>query len=515
MKINEKIIKDSFDVKISKLPGMRSFGTIMADENELKELINQAITCEPPHVYGTVNLNRLREVLCFLVSARRPHDASLIANLSNQSLDKETESSHGLIRVASKEEGTCSLLQEDYSAVANSDHELDLNEVEECLNSASRAHSPQDVEQSCTLMSSQNILQEIDEIGKKVNGIIERIAKLETKSSPEECQCTCNCGVKENDANTSKCNVSYTDGMLSPKPFSPASINGLIFDVERDEPVSEIDGCQTTLEVVPLEAHGNLILKSAAISQSDEAASKGFKNNKTTSTEAIVSVQQDNGSVYEQYEESVLPASSNDTEHKEVTVEDGVSPKLDELVATVDGLVEREQMFFERLMNVEKLMSAYTDGLCSRLQEEKCAPPTTVSNDTNMVQNLRQKYTNTESPLGANALKTMRSTIDELQNEICFLKMAFNRLTIASGGKTDVNIKTHVKCISCNCAATMAIHDELIPTPVPFHARRCIKPMLRRQLDWLEKEMKHSAVAPVNMQPYYQLLKKNKLFPQK
>ncbi|XP_049280921.1 uncharacterized protein LOC125762630 [Anopheles funestus] len=346
---------------------------------------------------------------------------------------------------------------------------------------------------------------------------------MELNQPPAKWQCTCNCGVIENDASSSKSNASHADGIFHSKPSSQTNVSELIFDVERDEPLNVSDDLQTTCEVVPSEAaQGNSISKSASV-QSALSASKDFKNNKPAPTDVIVSVEHDNGGVGGQHvdEESALPVLSHNTELKEkmedAMVEERVFPKFDELMATVDGLVEREKMFFERLNTIEKLMSTYIDELYSRLQDEKCVPPAGGFDDMNLVQNLQQESSkpnvahqriiDTENLLETN----IRFIIEELQNEIWSLKKAFNRLNIAAGGMTDVETKTHVQCISCNCAVAMNIHEERIPTPVPFHVSRCTKPMLRRQLDWLKKEMKYSGVAPVSMQPYYQLLKKNKL----
>ncbi|XP_053663453.1 uncharacterized protein LOC128712586 [Anopheles marshallii] len=492
----------------------------MADENELRELINQAITCEHPHVYGTVNLNRLREVLCLLVSARRTCEKpSYIANLSDESLNEETKSFHGIVREISKEEVACSSSQNVSNALTSPSQELDQQQVEENLNSPCRTLSLKDVEQSCTLFSLQNIVFEIEQVRRKVYEIDERVAKLELKSPFGKCQCTCTRDVLAVDANTLESNSSLAGEIFSPKP-SKTDVSDVIFDVERGVSFNDGEDLQTTCEVVLSEvARGNSIPKTALF-QPAGSVSKDFKSYKPFPTGVVVSVEQDKGGVNGQHidEESAFSVSSHDTERNEVV------PKFDELVATVDGVVERENMFLERLTNIEKLMSAYIDELYIRLQDEKCVASTTISDNIarqqNIVQNVQeesgmsiglesvhQKPKRTESLLEAN----VRSIIDELQKDIRFLKIAFKRLNIAAGGKINAEIKNHIQCISCNCAAAMEIHEELIPTPIPLHTRRCVKPILRQQLHWLERELKYSTIAPVSMQPYYQLLKKKKI----
>uniref|UniRef100_A0A182SRX5 Uncharacterized protein n=1 Tax=Anopheles maculatus TaxID=74869 RepID=A0A182SRX5_9DIPT len=87
---------------------------------------------------------------------------------------------------------------------------------------------------------------------------------------------------------------------------------------------------------------------------------------------------------------STLPATTSDTERNEAaTDDDRACPKIDELVATVHGLVERERLFFERLANIEKLMSSYIDELYCRLREEKCAPPAMDLNGNSNAQHLQ------------------------------------------------------------------------------------------------------------------------------
>ncbi|XP_052895557.1 uncharacterized protein LOC128302736 [Anopheles moucheti] len=493
----------------------------MADEKELRELINQAITCEQPHVYGTVNLNRLREVLCLLGSARRPYEKpSYIANLSNESLDEETKLFNGIVREISKEESECSSLQDVSNALTSPSQELNQQQVEEHFNSSCRTPSPKDANKStsCKLFSLQNVELEIEEFRRKVHEIDERVAKLELKSPPGECQCTCTCDALLEDANTSKSNASVTGGILSPKPSTQTDVSDVIFDVERGVSCNDGDDLQTTCEVESEVARRNSISKSASV-KSAESALKEFKNNEPFPTDVVDSVEQDNERQHIAVESAFLELS-HDKERIEVV------PKFDELVATVDGLVVRENMFMERLSNIEKLMSSYIDELYIRLQDEKCVACTTTSDNIvrqeNIVQNLHEKsgMSNELQPVHQKPKRTeslletnVRSIIDELQKEICFLKMTFKRLNIAAGGKTDAGLNNHIQCISCNCGAAMEIREELIPAPVPLHARRCVKPLLRRQLDWLEKELKCSAIAPVSMQPYYQLLKKNKLLP--
>uniref|UniRef100_A0A182LYR3 Uncharacterized protein n=1 Tax=Anopheles culicifacies TaxID=139723 RepID=A0A182LYR3_9DIPT len=98
-------------------------------------------------------------------------------------------------------------------------------------------------------------------------------------------------------------------------------MNELIFDVAQDEPLSEIDDSQTACEVVPSDVTLGNSIPTSAIVQAVRPASKDFKDNKPTPTEAVVSVQQDNGGSNEQHEEMALPVSPKDTELKEAMLE--------------------------------------------------------------------------------------------------------------------------------------------------------------------------------------------------
>ncbi|XP_050077640.1 uncharacterized protein LOC126564605 [Anopheles maculipalpis] len=486
----------------------------MADENELKELINQAITCEHPHVFGTVNLNRLRDVLCLLVAARKPYDESFKEDLENHSLDGETESSHEGALELSKEEAKCNSLHIVDDELETTAHETNLIEIEEDLNTASRSLSLNDLEQPCSTLSLQKILLEIEEIGQRVNHINERVSGLEIKLLPEQRKCKCSCGVIEYDEHLHSSNTDVTQAektLPSKKPSTETNAKKSNFDVEQDERLNDVNDTPTEREAAPSQAvDGNSIHKST--SAESDISSKTFKNNTPAPTNADVPHDQ------QENEKSTLPASTSDIERNKVAlVKDSLLPKFDELVATVDGFVERERMFFERLANIEKLMSSTVEELYSRLQEKECVSPIMDFHDNSGVQDLQPESCTTNAPTsihrkdGTESLleTNLRSIIDQVQIELCSLKTAFNRLNIAAGGKVGADIRTHVQCISCNCAAAMEVHEELVQTPVPFHVRRCMKPMLSRQREWLQKELKFPAVVPVSMEPYYKLLMEN------
>ncbi|XP_035909707.1 uncharacterized protein LOC118511098 [Anopheles stephensi] len=488
----------------------------MADESELKELINQAITCAHPHIYGTVNLNRLRDVLCLLVATRKPCDESSKEDRSNQSVGGETESSRDVVPELSQEAGICNSL---HSVVSD----------EEDLNSAvCRSHSLNALEQPAAL-SLERILMEIEEIGQKVNEINERVAELEVKLPSERCKCSCGVAMEaDGSENSSKTETSHAHKISSsqndPSPDTAADESNV--GVDRDGRLNYAnDSPPTECEVAPPQASDGNSIQQPASDQSD-VSSKTFKNNKPTLPIAVVPVEphHEGARGRGEDEKSTLPAPTSDSDRNGTATEEtrSVVPEFDELVATVHGLVEREQMFFVRLDNIEKLMSSCVDKLFTRLQEERCVPPATVFNDNSSGQDLQPESCTSpcapesiRRPDGTGTLPetNIRSIIDEFRREICSLKTAFNRLNIAAGGVAGTEIQPrHVQCISCNCAAAMEIHEELIHAPVPFHVRRCMKPMLRRQRDWLQKELKFPAVVPVSMEPYYKLLRKNTRF---
>uniref|UniRef100_A0A182KDY1 Uncharacterized protein n=1 Tax=Anopheles christyi TaxID=43041 RepID=A0A182KDY1_9DIPT len=486
----------------------------MAEESDLMELINRAISCEHPHIYGVVNLNRLREVLCLLVSARKSgeEDPSKAQSFCNESFEKDNEIVRNLSEVVVKSD---SLVNVGYSA-SGSTSERDKKEVESNLNNTPHGvPSPilgdQSFRQSC-----ENVLLEIEKITQMMNEIEKRVCNMETRSKSTICASS-NYGATAHEENISpsKSNVFYTDNISGPYPSTQINAKEQTFDVKERETLDDKD--------VSLTSDGNE--PSALKSTSDQSvvSCKDIKNNNPVLPNKHPLMEKEMGDVGWQHlddEISTLPAS-NGVENAVVTVSDMFSAKFDQLVAIVEDLLEREKNISDRLSNVESVVTTYKDVLHNNIEEEDGYLPlpmdgtvTPIGKDpmqdctVKLLPETVADQNNLESALVAN----IHSKVNEIENEMGFLKATLNKINIAAGGKLGMEVKTHVQCISCNCGAAMEVFETPIPQTIPFHVKRCMKPLFRRQLDSLRKELKYSVVVPVDMEPYWHLLKKPKSF---
>ncbi|XP_319331.4 uncharacterized protein LOC1279579 isoform X1 [Anopheles gambiae] len=488
----------------------------MAEESDLMELINRAISCEHPQVYGAVNLNRLREVLCLLVLAQKAGGE----NPSNaHHLNESTEKDNEVARNHSEVDITSDSCQN----VDNLPPSSEQSENEEEINvndSPTRSPSPEDKDQA-TGEQWQNVLFEIEKIACQMNEISERVNKIETKWQPMKCTCLADCGATADDENISpsQSNVSFSENNPSTQVNDA---NEPIFEVGQKKTVNDIDGLPAPREASPSEAtDGNepAALQSTS-DQSVVSCKDGKNNNSPLPTTDIVMEQDQEGvnCIQENDEKSTLPAS-NGTQNEKRKERAIFCDNFEQLVAIVEFLLEREKMFSERLGKVEAMVTLCTDELPNRLEEEDGKiPPSMGWEAKSPVQNSIQDPCTVkivpETVAEQNNLKreavasSIHTKVDEIENELGFLKATLNNLNIAAGGKLGAEVKNHVHCISCNCAAAMEVFETPIPQPIPFHVKRCLKPVLRRQLDSLRKELKDSVGAPVDMEPYWQLLKK-------
>ncbi|XP_041779666.1 uncharacterized protein LOC121597715 [Anopheles merus] len=487
----------------------------MAEESDLMELINRAISCEHPQVYGAVNLNRLREVLCLLVLAQKvggknPSNAHHL----NESTEKYNE-------VARNHSGV-DITKDSCKNVDNPPPSSEQSENEEEINvndTPTRSPSPEDKDHA-NEEQWQNVLFEIEKIACQMNEISERVNKIETKWQPMKCICLAECGATADDENInpSQSNVSFSEN----NPSTQVNANEQIFEVDQKKTVNDIDGLAAPRDASPSEAtDGNE--PSALQSTSDQSVvycKDGKNNNSALPTTDIVMEQDQEGisCIQEDDEKSTLPAS-NGTQNEKSKAGAIFCDNFEQLVAIVDFLLKREKMLSERLGKVEAMVTLCRDELPNRLEEENGKIPSSMGWEVKSpVQNSIQDPCTVkivpETVAEQNSLKreavasNIQTKVDEIENELGFLKATLNNLNIAAGGKLGAEVKNHVHCISCNCAAAMEVFETPIPQPVPFHVKRCLKPVLRRQLDSLRKELKHSVGAPVDMEPYWQLLKK-------
>uniref|UniRef100_A0A182NWT5 Uncharacterized protein n=1 Tax=Anopheles dirus TaxID=7168 RepID=A0A182NWT5_9DIPT len=158
----------------------------MADEDRLNDLVNQAVSSEYPHIYGAVNLNRLREVLFFLAASRRsqPEQPEHVIPWNEQ-----IEQDAIVVRKLSEEFEKCDSLQNVLDTASSSAPEAQDDELECVVDIMGIRSPPLKDERPFSELSVNEILLEIEKIGEKVNEINERVFRMETKSLQLECQC--------------------------------------------------------------------------------------------------------------------------------------------------------------------------------------------------------------------------------------------------------------------------------------------------------------------------------------
>uniref|UniRef100_A0A182PVI6 Uncharacterized protein n=1 Tax=Anopheles epiroticus TaxID=199890 RepID=A0A182PVI6_9DIPT len=505
----------------------------MAEEQDLLELINRAISCEHPHIHGAVNLSHLRKILCLLVSSvRRPCEPSNVHHW-NDSLEKDNGSERQLtdepVRWKSSEHVPIERQHEyDEKSItlktgSSMDHTVEQGESEagkSGSSTSSRSSSP-GYEKQSNGEAWQNVLLEIEKIAQKMTEIDERISKIEIKTQPEtKCSCAFGCGGTMTDKTISPSQGNaYHIGTSNPQA---AQINAAVemFDVEPSETLNNIDGSVTLPgEAAPSEGIDG---KEPSIHRTASVEAvvfrEDFKNNNPTPSSSGGFVDQDRaGSDCQRLGEGKLtqPAST-DMETDKATEGNVFCANFENLAAIVEGLLEREKTFSNRLANMENLVTTYTDRPRYLPEEENRILPLSMECE---VQSFPQDtlHESPETVAGTNNLEStmvtnIQTKVNALENELWSLKAILKNLNIAAGGKVGVEVKTHVQCISCNCGAAMEVFDTAIPQPKPFHVKRDSKPFLRNQWDLLRKELKYSVVAPVNVQAYQQLLKKPNSF---
>uniref|UniRef100_A0AAG5DQV5 Uncharacterized protein n=1 Tax=Anopheles atroparvus TaxID=41427 RepID=A0AAG5DQV5_ANOAO len=466
----------------------------MADQENVLDLLDQAISCEFPHLHGAVNLNRLHEVLSRLASQK------CLKSCSAQNSSIPT----AIVSPSSEPYQTLSSVQQKSATkgkpmhIANS---IVLETNTSVVNAEIADEPPRTVtpsfshERSLTTLLNETYSQEVFAVSQKLKELQEHLKTVETKVHEIEEVCI----KKKSQGHTKEEEIRDCTSKTTVLVHSEAIANVV-------ENTINTVGSQTRTSI-----SSNMMAESEmrfqqSLPQQKATVLRQAKSFETSSTITRFSVETQTDS--SKHNGELVDKGTLNAEKGQ-----NAFPAFAELRLIVEALTEREAELYERQTQLERKITSYMEVLNSRLEDKgnddtaspECQDVKSMASlpfvQDDSIPNL-SVFTPSQHPDPHDVAEKrnigyfitfeseIRSTLVELKKEIRLLEAKMNESNTrhAAGGRLLLEPKHRVKCISCDGLADMNLFTEHVPKPMLLSTNRCLQPFLRNQLNLLQKD---------------------------